>query len=221
MKRIFLKRTVKSILAVLIFISLTQGLVFCQSNQNLKPKTQGTPQILSPEQTATIKKILSKYDPSKLTAADAKAIHEQFREAGIHAGPENRNAIIAAGFDPDKLRTLDPPPDDNNQGRLKPPSSEERMKNAETMIIQPLVLNATQNEVVTKAFKDFYSEMDNLMKTQEDPRVPLDKSKIEPLEKKRDEKIKQILSADKFIKYQELEKASRPPRPEDPGPKQK
>jgi hypothetical protein len=221
MNTIVLKRTVKTILALIILISLTQGLVFCQSNQNPKQKTLTPTQTLSSDQTATIKKILSKYNPSNLTAADARAIHEQFRAAGIHAGPENRDAIIAAGFDPDKLRTLDPPPDDNNQGRRRPPSDEERMKNAETMIIQPLSLNASQNEVVTKAFKDFYSEMDNLMKTQEDPRTPIDKSKIEPLEKKRDEKIKQVLSQGQFMKYQELEKAARPYRPEEPAPKQK
>ena len=70
----------------------------------------------------------SHYNASKLTAADAKAIHEKLREAGIHAWPETRDAIIAAGFDPEKLRTLDPPKNPDNQGKPSPPSDEERLK---------------------------------------------------------------------------------------------
>lgn len=39
----------------------------------------------------------------------------KFREAGIHGGPETREAIIAAGFDPEKLRSLNPPENQDNQ----------------------------------------------------------------------------------------------------------
>jgi Spy/CpxP family protein refolding chaperone len=217
MKTRFIKGTIKSLFTLLTFLILVQWNVSCQNNQNPRQKTQN----LTPEQTATIKNILSKYNASTLSAADARVIHEKFRASGIHAGPETRDAIISAGFDPDKLKALDPPPDKNDQGRPGPPSAEERLKTAETDIIKPLNLNASQNETVINAFKEFYTGMENLMKTQENPGVPIEKSKIEPLETKRDEKIKQVLSADQFKKYQELERASRPHRPDDNGPGQK
>jgi len=68
-------------------------------------------QSLSDEQKARVASILSQYNASSLTAADAKAINNAFREAGIRRGPGQRAAIEAAGFDPEKIRTLDPPPD--------------------------------------------------------------------------------------------------------------
>ena len=224
MKRYFLIRNLKCILAFLILISLIQGKNFCQSTQNPGQHPQQKSQALTPQQTATVKNILSKYDPSKLTSADAKAIHEKLREADLHGGPETNDAIRAAGFDPDKLRTLDPPPDEGKQGQPGqpgPPSMEERMKNVETNIIKPLALNATQSDVVMKAFRDFYSEMETLKKSLGNTQGPLDKSKVEPIEKKRDDKIKQVLSADQFKKYLELEKASRPHKDDAPGNKQK
>ncbi|MCX6243473.1 MAG: hypothetical protein NTU98_02115 [Bacteroidetes bacterium] len=91
----------------------------------------------------------------------------------------------------------------------------------ETNIVKPLALNATQSDVVMKAFKDFYSEMETLKKSLGNPQGPPNKSKVEPIEKKRDDKIKQVLSADKFKKYQELEKASRPHKEDAHGGKQK
>jgi|GEM_PF-2801570 len=64
----------------------------------------------SPEQVAKVVAILSKYSPSSLTAAEAKAINNAFRHAGIRRGPGQPEAIKAAGFDPEKIRALDPPP---------------------------------------------------------------------------------------------------------------
>ena len=49
--------------------------------------------------------------------------------------------------------------------------------------------------------------------------VPMDKSKVDPLERTRDEKTRLVLSKDQFMKYQELEKVSRPPRKEGPATK--
>lgn len=66
---------------------------------------------LSESQQAQVKAILSKYDPKTLTADQAKAIHEAFRQAGLRGGPAMGDAIRAAGFDPEKLRDLAPPPD--------------------------------------------------------------------------------------------------------------
>jgi hypothetical protein len=66
---------------------------------------------LTDAQKAAVKSILSKYNASKLTANDAKAIHRAFRDAGLKAGPGLNEAVTDAGWNPDKLRDLDPPPD--------------------------------------------------------------------------------------------------------------
>ena len=81
-------------------------------------------------------------------------------------------------------------------------------------IIKPLSLNSSQSETVNSAFREFFTGMDKVRQSQEpDPTHP-EKSKIKPLEKSRDEKIKQILTKEQFIKYQELEKSARPPKPD-------
>ncbi len=59
--------------------------------------------------------ILSNYDPANLTVADAKAINNAFREAGIRRGPGQKTAIESAGFDPQKISSLDPPPEKARQ----------------------------------------------------------------------------------------------------------
>lgn len=75
---------------------------------------------LTDQQKARVKSILSKYHPSSLTADDATAIFAAFRKARIPGGPDLIDAIRAAGFDPEKLRSLAPPP-----GR--PPRPNDRM----------------------------------------------------------------------------------------------
>jgi len=71
---------------------------------------QGCDETLTAEQTTQVKAILSKYDPNTLTADQARAIHKTFRKAGLRGGPAMGDAVKAAGFDPDKLRDLAPPP---------------------------------------------------------------------------------------------------------------
>ncbi len=66
---------------------------------------------LSGDIKTTVVSILSKYDSGNLTAADANAINNAFREAGVHRGTAQQEAIQAAGFDPKKISSLDPPPD--------------------------------------------------------------------------------------------------------------
>ena len=86
--------------------------------------TQAGSVALTVEQQNTVKNILSKYDAASLTAEDAKAIHEAFRKAGLRGGPATGDAIKAAGFDPDRLRDLAPPPDRNKGKDRRPPDSE-------------------------------------------------------------------------------------------------
>ena len=72
---------------------------------------QGDSQPLTAEQKAQVKAILAKYDASKLTAADAHAINEAFRAAGLRNGPALQEAVRDAGFEPERIGALDPPPD--------------------------------------------------------------------------------------------------------------
>jgi len=205
----------KIIITIIMLIVLIHGKSFPQENQNPKQKNDKNSQTLTAEQTAQIKTILSQYNASTLTADEAKSIHEKFREAGIHAGPETKDAIIDAGFDPEKLRTLAPPPTHDKKDGSNPSTIEERLKVVEEKIIKPLSLNSTQKESVNTAFKDFFTEMDKLMMNQSNSKEYTDKSKIESLEKVRDEKVKQVLSNEQFTKYLELEKVSRPVKPKD------
>lgn len=57
-----------------------------------------------------------------LTADDARAIHESFRQAGLRGGPALNDAVKAAGFDPDKLRDLAPPPRHGSERKENPPN---------------------------------------------------------------------------------------------------
>lgn len=80
---------------------------------------------LTESQKEKVKGILVQYKPESLRAEQAKAIHESFREAGLRGVPETDEAVREAGFDPDQLRDLDPPPGrgDEKQQRERLPES--------------------------------------------------------------------------------------------------
>ena len=110
------------LLSVWGFISvLFWGPVLAGDNAPVPPQGDGNQeQQLSDEQKAKVVSILSRYDSSSLTAADAKAINNAFREAGIRQGPGQGEAIEAAGFNPEKISALDPPPDRKGKEGQKP-----------------------------------------------------------------------------------------------------
>ena len=83
----------------------------------------GEGEPLNDAQKAIMVSILSKYDASSLTAKDARAINNAFREAGIRRGAGQKEAIEAAGFNPQTISSLDPPPcgkgqKNNNNSKL-------------------------------------------------------------------------------------------------------
>jgi phosphatidylethanolamine-binding protein (PEBP) family uncharacterized protein/Spy/CpxP family protein refolding chaperone len=84
----------------------------------------GDSETLSEAQKTQVKAILAKYAAATLTADQAKAIHEAFRTAGLRGGPAMADAIKSAGFDPDKLRDLAPPPGQPNGGNEPQPRSD-------------------------------------------------------------------------------------------------
>jgi len=100
------------------------------------------------------------------------------------------------------------------QGGMKPPPIKERIKIVEEKICQPLKLDQAQTEKVTSAFNDFFVEMDKLVDKSTNPPTRPEKSKVEPLAKMRDEKVKQVIPESLFSKYLELEMALRPKGPE-------
>jgi hypothetical protein len=103
-------------------------------------------------------------------------------------------------------------------GGIKPPSIEDRLKMVDKEICQPLKLDKSQTEKVTAAFKDFFVEMDKLVDKNANPPARPEKSKIDPLAKTRDEKVKQAIPAALYPNYLELEKATRPKGPEEGRP---
>jgi Raf kinase inhibitor-like YbhB/YbcL family protein len=74
-------------------------------------------EVITEGQKEQVKVILSHYNAATLTAEDAREIQEAFREAGLRGGPATDDVICEAGFDPDKLKTLAPPPNDADTER--------------------------------------------------------------------------------------------------------
>ncbi|MGQ1786027.1 MULTISPECIES: hypothetical protein [unclassified Saccharicrinis] len=90
------------------------------SEESREEKTE----VITEAQKEKVKAILSHYNAATLMANDAKAIQEAFREAGLRGGPAAEGTIREAGFNPDKLRDLAPPPDmgkNNQEDKLQEP----------------------------------------------------------------------------------------------------
>ena len=68
-------------------------------------------------QKEKVKAILSHYNAATLTAKDARAIQESFREVDLRGGSAVEEIIREAGFNPVKLRDLAPPPDRENNNQ--------------------------------------------------------------------------------------------------------
>lgn len=217
MTKLFHSNVESGILAMVIL--LTCSSCFGQENQNTKQKPPSNSQGVTSDQSTRIKKILSAYNASKLTTEEARAIQNQFREAGIHAGPGNNEAIRSLGFDPEKLRNLAPPPESGKTERPNPPPLQERLKVVEEKICKPLSLTTMQRDKIIIAFSEFYTEMDKLTKSQPGSQGPPEKSKVDPLENTRNLKVKQLLEGEQFKKFLDLEKEVRPERPGEKKPK--
>jgi hypothetical protein len=109
-----MKERIASILLAAAFVAAAFASPTVQPAAGDKPAAQE--QVLTDQQKATVRAILSKYSPSSLTVDDARAIHEAFRAAGLRAGPAMADVMREAGFDPEVLRKLAPPPGRNGEG---------------------------------------------------------------------------------------------------------
>ncbi|MCP4022743.1 MAG: hypothetical protein GY729_12940 [Desulfobacteraceae bacterium] len=105
------------VIAAIIFMTVVFAAAGYAQESN-KPNSPQSPQeqVLTDEYKAKVASILSKYNGATLTQADAIAINNAFREAGIRQGQAQQEAIIAAGFDPKRISSLDPPPSRKEQG---------------------------------------------------------------------------------------------------------
>lgn len=96
------------------------------------------PETLTEAQIEQVRQILSDHDAASLNAEDARAIHTAFREAGLRGGPALNQAVETAGFDPDRLRELAPPPDaarpHNNGKRGQDPGDQSHRYSVEQAI---------------------------------------------------------------------------------------
>lgn len=119
---------------ILVLFVLTSLQLSAQQKEESREEGQETMETITDAQKEKLKTILSNYDSQSLTAKDAKAIHEAFRETGLRAGPATADAMREIGFDPDKLRDLAPPPDmegkskrlNNNSVRLTNHSDQQK-----------------------------------------------------------------------------------------------
>jgi hypothetical protein len=107
----------------------------------------------------------------------------------------------------------------------QPPSPEERLKHVSEKLEKELKLSAAQKEKLTAAYREFFSGMEKLHKTEgkpvppPPPPPPKNKEAVEKLTKARDAEIKSVLTAAQYQKYAEIEKTMRPPAPGGrPGP---
>lgn len=216
MKRIVRKVIMNLLIPGTLMVLMTFTGCSQSSDQARKP-AEKTVQPAPAGEAEKIKEILSQFDSRSLDKEMAVQIHERFRAAGIHPGPENREAITAAGFDPDKLRDLAPPPGRPGEPAAEHPSDERRLKLIEENIIKPLELNSVQADTIKRAFSDFFLAMSKFREGND--LNPPERSVVESLEKARDKRIEKILTAEQFLKYRELEKSARPPRPPREAPK--
>jgi hypothetical protein len=96
-----------------------------EENRPPPPRRGNGEEALTADQESKVAAILSRYHAASLSAADARAIHTAFRDAGLRAGEALVKAVRKAGFDPERLRQLDPPPEDRGgRGREGGPRGE-------------------------------------------------------------------------------------------------
>ena len=99
------------------------------ANSYIKPQISTS---LSSEQSETVDSILSGFDSTSLTEADAQSIIEQLKEAGIQPGKGLADAFAELGFDAKEVGDLagvtngqrpPPPPPESQSEQALPANS--------------------------------------------------------------------------------------------------
>jgi hypothetical protein len=123
---------------------------------------RGGGKALTDAQKTQITDILSSYDSSNITQANAKEIFQKFNDAGIQPGRGMKETIEAAGFDAEKLRELGMPADFQMRGgpqggRRQPPPISDAQKTTVTDILSkydPTNLSTTDVSSILTAFRE-------------------------------------------------------------------
>ncbi|MCP3891772.1 MAG: hypothetical protein GY702_23320, partial [Desulfobulbaceae bacterium] len=115
------KSVSKTVVAMAVTMILTSHFLCIPAKaQNQSPRRDKEEvrqqQLATKGQIAQVHAILVQFNQSSLTADNAKAINRAFRDAGLRGGPVLNDAIRAAGWDPEQLRSLDPPPNRSQAG---------------------------------------------------------------------------------------------------------
>lgn len=153
----------KKIVSLFVITGLVSASISCATLQPKAAEIKEAPKVEAEKSNADmvdkIKSILSKYDFSALTAEDAKAIHEAFRDAGFKSGKKQEKAIKEAGYDPAILRELDPPTKNkgaNQQSKKEKPDSSDVQKYS---IEQAISDNAQLHTIAFDALAFFTGEL--------------------------------------------------------------
>jgi hypothetical protein len=132
-----MKRSLFSTIAGLMICVFLAGISYAQErNEENRSNMRGDSQALTEEQKTAAINFLSEYDTLNLSAADAKAIHKAMRNMGIRGGRAEDELLNSAGFDPEALKKLDPPPGrrndqnigKNNEGKKRDISNKDNVK---------------------------------------------------------------------------------------------
>lgn len=96
---------------------LASGLILVAAHSQGTPPAAGArppgipeTEALSAAELIKIKTILAPYKPASLDTNTAKSIKRSLRDAGFRRSRALDSALLAAGFSPEKMDTLDPPP---------------------------------------------------------------------------------------------------------------
>ncbi len=105
------------------------------------------------------------------------------------------------------------------QENRQPPAIEKRVENVIAKIEKKIEIDESQKATIEKAFTEFFTGADEKMKSGERPA----KAEMEVLENQRDNKIKEVLSQEKYETYLKIscqlrprpqQQGQRPPKPE-------
>jgi hypothetical protein len=123
------------------------------------PPGPGMISELTDDQLEQIQSILSDYDPSSITEKDAKAIFQAFHDAGIEPGKGMKEAIEAAGFDAEELRTLGMPDDQPKMDEISSTNSQIGFNLSSLQSLQSILTQYDLNNLSNDQEKSLFSSL--------------------------------------------------------------
>lgn len=118
---------------------------------------------LSQDQKTKIQEILSEYDPENITEEIAKEIFEKFRTAGISPSKGMKEAIEAAGFDAEELRSLGMPKEQGvggmqGMGSMMPPPPPRELSDEQKSEIEEILAEYDPANITQENAKEIFEK---------------------------------------------------------------